>query len=54
VYKAVTKLPSEFDINSIPRTFVIDKNGKIVVDKTGAANWFSDGFKEKLELLLKE
>lgn len=54
VYKAVTKLPSEFDINSIPRTFVIDKSGKIVVDKTGAANWFSDGFKEKLELLLKE
>jgi thiol-disulfide isomerase/thioredoxin len=54
VYKAATKPPSEFDINSIPRTFVIDKNGKIVVDKTGAANWFSDGFKEKLELLLKE
>jgi thiol-disulfide isomerase/thioredoxin len=54
VYKAITELPSELDINAIPRTFVINKTGKIVVDKTGAANWFSDGFKEKLELLLTE
>lgn len=54
VYKAATKPPSEFDVNSIPRTFVINKSGKIVLDKTGAANWFSDGFKEKLDQLLRE
>ena len=54
VYRPIDQLPSEFDINSIPRTFVINKSGKIVVDKTGAANWFSDGFKEQLNQLLNE
>ena len=54
VYRAMTQFPSEFDINSIPRTFVINKSGKIVVDKTGAANWFSDSFNERLNELIKE
>jgi len=28
-----------FDVSCIPRTFLIDKQGNIVIDKTGAANW---------------
>ena len=54
VYRAIDQPPSEFDITSIPRTFVINKSGKIVVDKTGAANWFSVGLKEELERLINE
>jgi thiol-disulfide isomerase/thioredoxin len=42
VHSALTSFPKEFDVTSIPRTFVIDKNGTIVIDKTGAANWYSD------------
>lgn len=52
VYHSITELPSEFDVTSIPRTFVIDKNGKIVVDKTSAANWFSDNFIKELDALI--
>lgn len=46
--------PNPFQISSIPRTFIIDKSGNIVVDKTGAANWNSNEVKEQLDSLLKE
>lgn len=49
-----TTNPKLFQISSIPRTFIIDKAGNIVVDKTGAANWNSDGVKMQLDLLLKD
>lgn len=52
VYHVVSELPTEFDVTSIPRTFVIDKKGRIVVDKTGAANWFSDNFRAELKQLI--
>ncbi|CAL2056798.1 TlpA disulfide reductase family protein [Tenacibaculum sp. 190524A05c] len=31
-------------VNSIPRTFILDKSGNIRVDKSGAANWNSLSF----------
>ncbi|MCH2032436.1 MAG: TlpA family protein disulfide reductase [Tenacibaculum sp.] len=31
-------------VNSIPRTFVLDKEGNIRIDKSGAANWNSQSF----------
>ena len=52
-YSAITKNPDIFDVSSIPRTYVIDKYGKIAIDKSGAANWNSDLVKELLEGLLK-
>lgn len=45
------ELPS---VKSIPRTFVIDKNGFIRVDKTGAADWNSENFKKKMTTFLTE
>lgn len=42
------------NVNSIPRTFVLDKNGFIRVDKTGTAKWNSDSFREKIDVLLTE
>ncbi len=54
VYHSIAALPSEFDVTSIPRTFVIDKKGRVVVDKTGAANWFSNNFKEELDKLIAD
>lgn len=53
VYASVSKQPKLFDVSSIPRTFVIDKKGTIVIDKSGAANWYSDSFRTLLETLLK-
>lgn len=54
VYHALTDLPKVFNVTSIPRTFVIDKKGNIVVDKTGAANWYSESFQQDLNKLIEE
>ena len=51
-YNALTEHPSIFKTNSIPRTYVIDKSGVIVMDKSGAANWNSDSVREVLDNLL--
>ncbi len=53
VYNANGALAGIPRINSIPRTFVIDKSGNIVVDKAGAANWNSDSFRKEIDALLK-
>ncbi len=54
VYKPLTKTPDELFSRSIPATYLIDKNGAIVIDKKGAANWDSNSVKEELERLLAE
>ncbi len=42
-----------FKVNSIPRTFLIDQKGSIVIDKNGAANWNSDTVRETIDQLLQ-
>jgi len=42
-----------FNVRGIPRTFLIDKHGKIVIDKTGAANWNSKSVRNTIDNLLK-
>ncbi|RSK39361.1 TlpA family protein disulfide reductase [Mangrovimonas spongiae] len=54
VHSSITQYPSDFDVSSIPRTFLIDKEGNIVIDKTGAANWNSDKVRSLINQLLKE
>ena len=54
VHTPKTAYPKIFEVSAIPRTYIIDKKGQIVVDKTGAANWNSDGVRNQLDLLLKE
>lgn len=41
-------LPNVYESNSIPTTFVIDKNGKIALQKTGMANYDNDNFRNFL------
>ena len=53
VYQSLTEYPNEFDVTSIPRTFVIDKKGKIVIDKSGAADWNSEHVTSTIDALLK-
>ncbi len=52
VYRSTNGYLEVFDISSIPRTFLIDKKGNIVIDKTGAANWNSDSVRETIDNLL--
>ncbi len=52
-FKPLTENPESFNIRSIPRTFLINKKGEIVIDKGGAANWNSDKVRNQLDELLK-
>ncbi len=53
VYSSLSQEPKELETTSIPRTLIIDKNGSIILDKTGAANWNSDSIRALLDTLLE-
>jgi len=53
-YRMLSKDPKPLDGYTLPSTYVIDKNGTIVVDKKGAADWNSQNFRNTLDELLAE
>ena len=53
VYIPKTEAPETFNVRSIPRTFLIDQKGNIIIDKSGAANWNSDKVRATIDKLLK-
>lgn len=53
VHASITQNPKLLEASSIPRTFVLDQKGHIVIDKTGAADWNSKSVRELLDDLLK-
>ena len=53
VHAAISQNPKALEASSIPRTFVLDQKGQIVIDKTGAADWNSKAVRELLDDLLK-
>ncbi|MGB0870729.1 MAG: TlpA family protein disulfide reductase [Flavobacteriales bacterium] len=46
--------PLALHSNRLPTTFVIDKNGRIRIQKTGAANWSSTATIELINKLIEE
>ena len=54
IYQSVTNPPLEMESSTIPATYLIDKQGNLVLAKIGTANWNSDSFREKLDELLKK
>ncbi|AEM71261.1 Redoxin domain protein [Allomuricauda ruestringensis DSM 13258] len=54
VYFQASATPKELESGSIPVTYIIDKKGNVVVDKTGAANWNSDKTRSLLDELISE
>ncbi|MDT0554711.1 TlpA family protein disulfide reductase [Patiriisocius hiemis] len=53
VYISNSLPPSMLQSKSLPTTYIIDKKGSIVIEKTGAADWDNDSVKETLDSLLK-
>jgi thiol-disulfide isomerase/thioredoxin len=53
-FQALSKEPELLSSSSIPITFIIDKQGQIVVKKTGSSQWDSDSVKELLDQLLTD
>lgn len=52
-YRPLNHTPELLQSNSIPTTFIIDQNGKIVVKETGNKNWNGDSVRELLDQLIK-
>lgn len=53
VYFEASSRPVEMQSNSLPTTYIINKNREIVVNKTGAVDWNSNKVKDLLEDLIK-
>lgn len=54
VYFPVTGYPADFEANSIPTTFIVNKKGEIVVQKNGVAKWNSNRTRNILNTLIAE
>lgn len=54
VYYSETEAPRLLTAKSIPTTYIIDKEGKIIVAETGAADWNSEEVRKVLNGLLQE
>lgn len=52
-YFSISSPPKELQSNKLPTTFVLDKQGKIKIHKTGAANWSSQSTIALLENMIK-
>ena len=54
-YNSLTAAPEVFrKTNSIPASYLVDKSGKVVIDKVGAADWNSKKIRSLIEELIKK
>ena len=53
VYYSNSGIPEAFQTNSLPTTYIVDPQGHIVINKTGAAKWNSDSMHELLDKMLQ-
>jgi len=53
VYIVRQNMPEAIETRSLPTTYVISKEGEIIMDETGAAQWDSEKVVELLDTLLK-
>ncbi|MCF6223401.1 MAG: TlpA family protein disulfide reductase [Flavobacteriaceae bacterium] len=54
IYFQITQGPQEMQSNSLPTTYIINKEGEIVVNKTGAVDWNSGKVRDLLDDLIQE
>jgi thiol-disulfide isomerase/thioredoxin len=54
VYFIQSSVPNIFGTNSIPATFVVSPENKIVIEKRGAAKWNSDSMHTLLDGMIKK
>ena len=54
VYIQRTKAPEVLFSQSLPTTYLISKEGEIVIEETGAADWDSKKTKKVIDRLLTE
>ena len=49
IYQSITNPPLEMGLSTIPATYIVDKDGNVIVAKIGTAKWNSDSFRKKLD-----
>lgn len=54
VYNPLEAIPKELETRSIPRTFIVNKKGEIVVDESSALQWDSQKSHQLLNELIEE
>ncbi|MCK5824852.1 MAG: TlpA family protein disulfide reductase [Ichthyobacteriaceae bacterium] len=54
VYNQISNAPGVLKHSVLPTTFLIDQNGKIVIEESGATDWNSKNMHELLEKLIVE
>ena len=54
IYTSVTVIPEDLTTTSIPISYVLDKAGNIVIEKTGAADWNSTKVRGLFDELIKK
>ncbi len=54
IYRSLSQTPKPFVGKSLPTTYVIGKDGTIVINKVGAADWNTSKVRETLDRLLLE
>lgn len=52
VYRPLEAAPAQLNSASLPTTFVLSREGEIVISKTGSANWNDHKFRELLDEML--
>lgn len=53
IFLEIEKPPVQMQVSTIPTTFLIDKEGNIIIQKTGAAKWDSEEVRSILDNLLQ-
>lgn len=53
-FNQYTNTPKEFNVSSIPATYIINKKGEIVVHEVGATDWNSSTIRTILDKLLQD
>ena len=53
-YNALQTPPNEINTQTLPTTFILDKNGKVAVEEYGASNWNSGSVRKLLDGLISE
>lgn len=54
VFQPLSHAPQSLETSSLPTTYLISRNGEIVMKKTGAADWSSQIVRQTIDDLLKE
>lgn len=49
-----SSIPNSFSTNSIPATFIVSRDGRVLVSKKGAARWNSGTTRDLLDKLINE